>query len=194
MASILVSATSSNRSRGFYPDRAPRWFLVAVLLVLFPVTTVHAKGIYQTGDAFLQEVFAGDVPEPSLLWLAGDLKGKIDSILSHPYSRLRVRYWKNGAKTAWILQEIGKERPITLGFVVSEGHIARSKVLAFRESRGWEIRHPSFTRQFDGVALGSGKGLDRSIDGITGATLSVRAYIRLAEMALTLDHNVQKAE
>ena len=60
------------------------------------------------------------------------------------------------------------------------------KVLVFRESRGWEVRHPFFTDQFRDAGLTGELALDRNIDGISGATLSVRALSRLARLALYL--------
>ncbi len=191
MASIWVSVTSSEQQ---WLCRFRSWAgpMLAVWLACLPVSILQAKGVYQTDAAFLDEVFAGNAPEPSVLWLTGALKSEVTSVLHHPYARLRVRYWQRNGKIAWILEEIGKERPITLGFVTAKGQIQQAKVLAFRESRGWEIRHPSFTRQYSGAALAGGRGLDRRIDGITGATLSVRAFTRLAEMALLLDEHVEK--
>jgi Na+-translocating ferredoxin:NAD+ oxidoreductase RnfG subunit len=56
--------------------------------------------------------------------------------------------------------------------------------LAFRESRGWEIRYPFFTKQFDQVSLTQKQKLNKTIDNITGATLSVRAVRKLAQLAL----------
>jgi len=86
----------------------------------------------------------------------------------------------------WVMDEIGKEKPITLGVVVDGGAIESLDVLVFRESRGWEIRHPFFTDQFRRLRLGHDGGLDRPVDGITGATLSVRAAKRVATAALIL--------
>jgi uncharacterized protein with FMN-binding domain len=84
------------------------------------------------------------------------------------------------------LEEIGKEQPITTGIVVEDGKIDQVKVLVFRESRGFEVRYPFFTDQFRGATLREGLDLDREIDGISGATLSVRALTKLARLALLL--------
>jgi hypothetical protein len=65
------------------------------------------------------------------------------------------------------------------------------EVLAFRESRGWEIRYPFFTSQFSGLELADDGYLSESIDGITGATMSVRAVERVARLALWLDAQVE---
>ena len=100
---------------------------------------------------------------------------------------LRVRYWREDRRTAWVLDEIGKDKPITTGFVIKQGRIERVRVLIFRESRGWEVRHSFFTDQFRDARLTEDRNLDRDIDGISGATLSVRAMKKLAALALYLD-------
>ncbi len=107
---------------------------------------------------------------------------------------LRLRYWGRDGRTAWILDEIGKEEPITTGIVVNGRAIEEVKVLIFRESRGWEVRHPFFTDQFKGARLGHDDQLDRHIDGISGATLSVRALKRLARVALFLHQHAEFAD
>lgn len=159
-------------------------------LVLLAAVTTAASDVYQEPEAFLAEVFDGDPPAPEVLWLGDALQEKARDILGHPYAALRVRYWLRDGRSAWILEEIGKEKPITTGFVVDNGRIERVKVLVFRESRGWEVRHPAFTEQFDGAALDADGRLDRGIDGISGATLSVRALKKLARLALVLHGEV----
>ncbi len=141
------------------------------------------QGVYQEPAEFLRESFAGEVPAPELLWITKELRPEIERILGHSLGVLRVRYWRRGERTAWILDQIGKDKPITTGVVVQEGRIERTKVLVFRESRGWEVRYPAFVQQFQGVGL-EAERLDRHIDGITGATLSVRAVTRVAHLAL----------
>jgi len=89
-----------------------------------------------------------------------------------------------------MLDEIGKEYPITAGFVVSDNHIERAQVLIYRESRGDEIHLPAFLRQFIGSGL-DGERLSNKIDGITGATLSVNAMQRMARAALVLNQLAQ---
>ena len=126
------------------------------------------------------------------MWVSGDVRERVQQILGHSPGSLRVRYWLQGERTAWILEEIGKTEPITTGIVVDKGAIVRVEVLIYRESRGWEVKYPSFTKQFNGATLTALSELDRQIDGITGATLSVRALTRLARMALYLDARVRE--
>ena len=151
---------------------------------------IQASGAYQQPEDFVREAFGGAPPEPSRLWIDAALKAQIRQVLERDLGVLRLRFWGKDHRTAWILDEIGKERPITTGIVVENGTIERITVLVFRESRGFEVRYPFFTDQFRGARLREGLELDREIDGISGATLSVRALTKLARLALLLhDHS-----
>lgn len=159
---------------------------LGLLLALFSATTAQATE-YQSADNFLREVFAGAPPSPKVIWLNGPVGQTTTSILGHPPTSLRSRYWLKDGRSAWILEEIGKEKPITVGLVVNQGRLEQIKVLAFREIRGDEVRHDFFTRQFKNASLKTGATqLDRPIDGISGATMSVSALTRLARLALYL--------
>lgn len=163
-----------------------------LLLSLISTTAVLAGGVYQQPDEFISEVFDNSPPKAEVLWLNTDLKQQIADILNHKYQALRIRYWKQQHKSAWVLEEIGKEKPITAGIVVNNGNIERLKILIFRESRGWEIRHDFFTNQFKQASLDENHMLDKTIDNISGATLSVRAVKKLAQIALLLDREIQQ--
>lgn len=161
-----------------------RAFAFAAALAVIS-TSVSADEVFQAPGAFLAEVF-DEVPKPEVLWLTQSVRTDVERILGHRWSGLRIRYWRQGRRTAWILDEIGKERPITTGLVIDAGELERVKVLVYRESRGSEVRHPFFTDQFKGAALEPGRQLDREIHGISGATLSVAALEKLARLALYL--------
>jgi hypothetical protein len=115
-------------------------------------------------------------------------------ILGHDYSGMRVRYWARDGRTAWILDEIGKYEPITTGIVVADGHIERLKVLVYRETHGWEVKHPFFSDRFRGAGADEKHDLDQPIDNIAGATLSVNALKRLGALALYLDAQTRIGE
>ena len=145
-------------------------------------------------ENFLQKNLLQPV-ESKTLWLNHALKKRAETILDHPYQGLRVRYWQSGQRTAWVLDEIGKEQPITTGIIVENGKILSVDVLAYRESRGAEVQQSFFTRQFQGLTLTNTDKLSKKIDGITGATLSVWALQKVARLALMFDtekENVNK--
>ncbi len=165
----------------------PRRSLAMLTLALVAVAAGWARGdVYQEPDAFVAEVF-GSKPTPKVLWLTRDIQAQAAAILGHPPAQLRQRYWSDAHRSVWILEEIGKEELITAGFVVADGHIDHVRVLVYRESRGQEVRYPSFLKQFKEAKLAQGDRLDREIDGITGATLSVGAMERMARLALYFD-------
>jgi len=158
-----------------------------LLLIVSACNLSLAATAYQTAEDFLSESFSGNIPEQGIIWISGKRKAAVKNILGHRYPSLRIRYWQKHQRSVWILEETGKEKPITAGLIVNHGHLERIKVLVYRESRGWEVRYPFFTDQFKGIKLGEGGNLDRHIDGISGATLSTRALKKLATLALYLD-------
>jgi hypothetical protein len=165
---------------------------LAFLILLSASAYAVADSPYQSSDEFLGEAFAGSPPAPKVVWLKGEVKETAGNILGHAYPGLRIRYWGKDKRTAWILEEIGKTQPITVGIVVDETGLESIRVLAFRESRGWEVRYPFFTDQFSGIQLTTDNKLDRQIDGISGATLSVRALKKLARLALYLHQQTEQ--
>ena len=168
--------------------------------------TAHASSSEQnqfelSSENYIRNAFAGDVPIAQRVWVRGQLKQTIKQVLQHKSTFLRAKYWQSDQKSVWILDEIGKDKPITVGITVlhegGKSTLLDVKVLTFRESRGWEIKHNFFTRQFIGLGLLSPSRkpkLDNSIDGITGATLSVRALKKLAKIALILDQFVRQTD
>ncbi|MCZ6619825.1 MAG: FMN-binding protein [Gammaproteobacteria bacterium] len=166
--------------------------ILGMFLSLLTSMSAAADRLYQTPNAFVDEAFAGVPPAASALWLQPELRSELGDILGHRPS-LRIRYWSSGGRTAWIFDEIGKTRPITTGVVVNAGAIEDIRVLVFRESRGWEVKHSFFTRQFHSARLADNQKLDRHIDGITGATFSVRAMKRVARAALFLHEHSQSS-
>lgn len=166
--------------------------IFALLILLWTLaygSNARADTVYLAPDEFLREAF-GTPPHPEAFWLDKATQEKLTHIFGHPYRAARVRYWREGDKTAWILEEVGKEFPITAGFLVKSDRIEEARVLIYREARGMEVHLPGFLRQFTGAKLDDDK-LSSTIDGISGATLSVRAMDRMARAALALNQLAQ---
>lgn len=165
--------------------------LVGVFLALLACAAQGAEEVYLPPDRFVAEALGVDAPKPEVLWVTKDRAAAVAKILGHAPAQLRQRFWRGGGKTVWVLEEIGKEEPITAGFVIEAGRVRQARVLVYRESRGGEIRYPAFLKQYEGVGLVDDARLDRSIDGISGATLSVRAMERMTRLALYFDQLTQ---
>lgn len=127
---------------------------------------------YQTPESFIAEAFKGNPPPP-----------KVISGPSGP-----VHYWRANGRTAWIIEDLGKQgyQLTTAGFITKAGAIESAKVLVYRESRGEQVAEPSFLQKFMGARLAGGQ-LNKNIDNISGATLSVQMMQRMARTVLTLD-------
>lgn len=160
-------------------------FVVLVLTLSLPAL-VYADTVYETELEFLTRAFVDSPPEPNLLWLSGDRKSTVRQLLGHDYAALRLRYWCQAGRSAWVLNEIGKELPITVGIIVENNYIKNLRVMTYRENRGGEVATPAFTDQFVNAELEDNNRLNVRIDGISGATLSVQSLTRLARMALFL--------
>ena len=167
-----------------------KWILCIPLLIT-SVTVYAGEQVYQTPEVFLSKAF-GNTPEPERITLSGELGKDVKKILGHRYKKIRVPYWQSECRTGWILEEIGKERYITTGFIVNSQGLEKVKVLIFRESRGWEVKHDYFGEQFKNAKLAKKNKLDKRIDNITGATMSVDAVTNISRMALLLHEHVTK--
>jgi len=148
--------------------------------------------VYADPADYVAEAFSGHAPDRETLWPSGDLRVQLADILGHTPS-LRFKYWAGAGKTVWILDEIGKDRPITAGVTIAHDRIEDIQVLVFRESRGWEVKHDFFTRQFANLWLDGRHRLSRKVDNITGATLSVKAMTRMAKAALLMHKHTAQA-
>ncbi len=164
---------------------------IFALLLIGIGFSVRADQVYMTPTEFLNQTFGETVPAASVLWLNKAHQEKAETLLGHRAPGLRVRYWQQGDRVAWIFDETGKEYPITMGFVISEQTIESVAILIYRETRGGEVRHSYFTGQFVGAKLNESERLSKTIDGISGATLSVNAVEAVARWALYLQTQIQ---
>ncbi len=165
------------------------WLNTLVILLSYLATplALAQKGEYLTSAELHALAFPDQPMQWQTLWINQNQRESIEEILGHALPGLRIRYWGHEHKTAWIFEEIGKELPITVGIIIDNNKVRQLRVMNYRESRGGEVRHDFFTQQFHDISLVQTKhsyGLDQPIDGITGATLSVRALKKVATLAL----------
>ena len=174
--------------------------IIGIILIFTSATSLDVRAgeasggeqVYKSASDYVAGVFDQQPPELETLWPSGELRNQLAGILGHTPS-LRFKYWGANGKTVWILDEIGKDRPITAGVTIAHGKIQDVQVLVFRESRGWEVKHDFFTRQFANLWLDQRQELSQDIDNITGATLSVKAMTRMAKAALLMHEHTAQA-
>lgn len=128
-----------------------------------------------------------NAPAPVELVLTAQAAGAVQEILGHRYDTKEINYWRANGKTVWVLEARGRSNIITAGFVTTEGRIDKAEILIYREMRGEQVKSKAFRNQFNKAGLTGDKRLDRRIDGITGATISVNAIKNMARLALYLE-------
>ena len=143
-------------------------------------------------EGFLKRVFPTQIPTVKALWISGELKKEIELAIGKEPPRMREKYWQQGEDIVFVLEQIGKVKPITTAWHIREGMIVKAELLVYRETRGSEVTRPFFTKLFEGVGLKEHKNLDADIDGISGATLSVWAMKHMAQQALLMAHHLKK--
>lgn len=163
-------------------------FKRCVLIFCGAFATVTLAGANPPAESFVAAQFT-NAPSASLLALTGEVASAIREIMGYPYPHTEISYWEAEGKTVWVLEGRGRSGVITAGFVVRAGRLEKMEVLVYRERRGRQVRSRSFTRQFEGALLTEDRQLDRRIDGITGATISVKAMQNLARAALFLQQH-----
>ena len=110
-----------------------KWILFSAFLLIAPAA-IAAESVYQSPENFLSSAF-NITPESKRLTLSGDLGREVKAILGHRYKKIRVPYWQEECRSAWILEEIGKERYITTGFIVWQ--ICQKQVVKNHKSKYW---------------------------------------------------------
>lgn len=163
---------------------------VLIIISLFLTTQAFAGEIYKQPKDFVSESFDGKIPKMKILALSEKDRAAIKEITGQKAHFRKVKYWSNGTKNAFILEDIGKTKPITTGYLIENSKINNVQVLIYRESHGWEVKYPFFTKQFKEVSLDEDKKLSKHIEAISGATLSVNALKRMAKIALYLNSKI----
>ncbi len=168
---------------------------LAILLVLAlgQVVAVRAQEIpseeeigvvevLQSDEAALAAIFPdADSAQAGTVAIDSVMRGVLRSRLGRIVRDSAYTYYDvfaNGLRvgTAIIAEEQGKYRPITfMAGVDTSWRVADVRVLVYRESRGGEVRHTRFLKQYRGKSLENPIRINRDIVNITGATISVNA-------------------
>ncbi len=165
------------------------------LLALFISAAPRAEMVYFSVPEALSLAFADEAEEAEIhtLWLNDEQKNQATRLVQRPVNQWRIRYWQHKETTLWLLDEIGKTEPISFAVAVKDNKLLFLRVMVFRESRGSEIRSDAYTKQFNQLALKDDRLTDY-IDGVTGATLSVRASKKAAKLALLFHQMVTESK
>ena len=109
------------------------------------------------------------------------IKQQIQNQIKQKFYRDQIYYWvikKNGVLNYALLDNvIGKTMPITFMVIFNEDQrVIHSSIIKYREGYGGEISGKRWLAQYKGMSKDSLYQFGKEIDGITGATISVKSF------------------
>lgn len=165
-------------------EKSTRYFLLLVLLAS-PLGQVGASEIKQRSQELIAEQFGTGIAMNFRKFdLTPDSKKIIEVRAGQRFFRNSIYTWKisiNDTTIGYALLDnvVGKSLPITFLVIFNlEGIILSTHVVKYRESIGGEISNWRWNRQFSGRNYQSSFSVGNDIDGISGATISVKAMAR----------------
>ena len=122
------------------------------------------------------------------------IKRNIQNQIKQKFYRNQIYYWViniNGIQHYALLDNtIGKTMPITFLVIFNENQeVVHSKIIKYREGYGGEISGKKWLEQFVGMQNDSLFKFGKEIDGITGATISVKSFTKgISKLSLLLPY------
>ena len=152
---------------------------------VFLSETEAPHAVFPDGDRFDRtDITATDAVRERM---RARLDGTSPSVWEDHYTMFTAWHGDALLGRAFLVEEIGKHRPIT--FVVgvrSDGRVQDVAVVAYREAYGGEVRNKRFLVQYRGKGSADSVEPYQGITNIAGATLSVEAAGRAVKKALAL--------
>lgn len=173
-----------------------RW-LAPPALVLAGSSACHAVQYLKAEDA--QKLMFPDAAfTPANVTLSDEQKKAVEKLSGVSVRIPEHKIWraeKDGKLLGYfIVDEVwGKHELITYAVSISpQGKVRQVEVLDYRETHGFEVRHPRWRAQFIGKGLDENLQLDKSIKNITDATMSCRHITEGVRRLLALHELVLK--
>ena len=159
--------------------------LVAVFLLIAPAASAAAT--YWTTPAVLKHFFKSSQRVRAIEVLGSELA---DAGVTASKGKYLVYIGQSGEVIdgfAVVDDEKGQHMPITFGFLFDlQGRMKDVQIMSYREPYGDEIRDRRFLAQLVGKSKDDALKPGVDVDGVTGATISVRSTTIAARRALVL--------
>tara|TARA_B100000029_G_C17594020_1_gene963441 strand:+ start:587 stop:1108 length:522 start_codon:yes stop_codon:yes gene_type:complete len=168
--------------------------LIALFLNLFLGSQIKEKTLQVINDYYQKEI---DIKEFKFQ-ISKKIKKQIQNQIKQKFYRDQIYYWtiKIDDKIHYALMDntIGKTMPITFLVMFNENQeVIHSSIIKYRESYGGEISGKKWLAQFIGMKQDSLYKHGKEIDGITGATLSVKSFTKgISKLSLLLPYVMAK--
>ena len=173
---------------------------ISILLVLFGFIVINAADIQSDVEDIIKSEFCSNC-ELSLhkYPLPDDLKKQTENQVHQKFFSEYIYLWEiceqDSLKGFAVLDNTyGKSQPITFLVIFSPtGKIIRVDVIRYREPYGGAVGSRNWLNQFTGKSGSDGFKVDKDIDSITGATISVNSVTRgVYKLTLMMEHIISE--
>ena len=180
--------------RSFYFKLMKKIIFILSFLQLLIASEIKEKTLQVINSYYQQEIeiqeFKFKIPKK--------IKKQIQNQIKQKFYRDQIYYWtiKIDEKIHYALMDnsIGKTMPITFLVMFNENQeVIHSSIIKYREAYGGEISGKKWLSQFIGMKQDSLYKHGKEIDGITGATLSVKSFTKgISKLSLLLPYVMTK--
>ena len=156
--------------------------LISFYLILLGGILFGGSPIRDAAEKYIISQFDVDVSiYMHTLKLDSELKVLVQNKVKQRFYRDELYYWNisnNDTTIAYALMDnvLGKSMPITFLVILNnEGNILASEVIKYREAYGSEVGNKNWLAQFTHFNDTTDFKVEKNIDGISGATISVNS-------------------
>lgn len=170
-------------------------FLINLLAAgLILAASLFANDIKNTTEEQINHVFPGDVKfEMSKVEIPATLKSTIENEVKQRFFADELYIWKitqgSNVKGFAVLDNVyGKSLPITFLVIFdNQFNVLNSSIVKYREPYGGGVAQESWNNQFIGRDAESSYEVGKDINGISGATISVKSVSKgIRKLAILL--------
>jgi len=162
------------------------------ILIIF-ISFLFASDIKNACEVYLSNLYPDNTNiKMHILKLNKHMKKKVENQVKQKFYRDKLYYWniiKEDTTIAFAFLDnvIGKSMPITFLVVLNiNGNIINTNVIKYREAYGGEVSNKGWLRQFESRNKDSSYEINKNIDGISGATISVKSISKGIQKISTL--------
>ena len=155
-----------------------------IIIILTIFSFIYSSTIKDKCIDAIDSYFGGDIELINEEYIIPhDIKIQIENKIKQKFYRDKIYYWiintSNEVNYALLDNSIGKTMPITYLVIFNNDlKVINSSVIKYREPYGGEVSGKKWLGQFNGMEHESIYEFEKEIDGISGATLSVRSITK----------------
>lgn len=171
-----------------------------ILINLILLTCIFASEIKNKSIQEIKSYYNKEITVSSSMKfnIPKKIKKSIQGQVNQKFFRDQIYYWTieidDKKHYALLDNTIGKTMPITFLIIFNENQeVIHSSIIKYREAYGGEISGKNWLNQFLYMKKDSLFKYGRQIDGISGATLSVKSFTKgISKLSLLLPHIINK--